>query len=74
MVDIHCGADNCEELYVGAFDCGCICQVPSSSSQPKLLDHRNIPPGRHLSTLLMHTKCGVRLPLPELHVLNWALN
>jgi hypothetical protein len=49
-------------------------QAPSSSSQPKLLDYRNIPLDRHLATLATQTKGGVRLSLPGLHVCNWALD
>jgi hypothetical protein len=49
-------------------------QAPSSSSQPKLPDHRNIPPDRHLATLATQTKGGVRLSLPGLHVRNRVLD
>jgi hypothetical protein len=45
-------------------------QAPSSSSQPKLPDHRNIPLDRCLATLATQTKGGVRLSLPGLHVCN----
>jgi hypothetical protein len=48
--------------------------APSSSSQPKLPDHRNIPPDRHLATLAAQTKGGVRLSLLGLHVRSWALD
>jgi hypothetical protein len=49
-------------------------QAPSSSSQPKLPDRRNIPPGYHLAILATQTKGGARLSLLGLHIRNWALD
>jgi len=49
-------------------------QAPSSFSQPKLPDHRNIAPDHHLATLATQTKGNVRLSLSGLHVRNWALD
>jgi hypothetical protein len=45
-------------------------QAPSSFSQPKLPDHRNIPPDHHLATLATQTKADVRLSLLGLQVRN----
>lgn len=48
-------------------------QAPSSSAQPKILDHHKIPLGCHLATPVTHTKYGVHLSLIELHARNRAL-